>query len=59
MSLEAYDYGKKDGIAEEQERILEILEKLRQRYYESKPTSLIALHPFDVAMKEIKEFKNE
>ena len=26
MSIEAYDYGKKDGIAEENERIIKLLE---------------------------------
>ena len=28
MSIEAYDYGKKDGAAEEQERIIKLLEEL-------------------------------
>jgi hypothetical protein len=28
MSIEAYDYGKKDGIAEERERIIKLLEEL-------------------------------
>ena len=28
MSSEAYDYGKKDGIAEERERIIKLLEDL-------------------------------
>ncbi len=27
MSIEAYDYGKKDGIAEERERIIKLLEE--------------------------------
>ena len=28
MSIEAYDYGKKDGIAAEQDRIIKLLEDL-------------------------------
>jgi hypothetical protein len=28
MSIEAYDYGKQDGIAEERERIIKLLEDL-------------------------------
>jgi hypothetical protein len=28
MSIEAYDYGKKDGIAEENERVIKVLTEL-------------------------------
>ena len=59
MSIEAYDYGKQDGIAEEVQLVIKILEELEKQYYESKPTSEIALHPFKVAIKKVKETLNE
>ena len=34
MSIEAYDYGKKDGIAEERERIIKLLEELKEYWSE-------------------------
>jgi hypothetical protein len=32
MSIEAYDYGKKDGIAEERQRILDWIENNRSTF---------------------------
>lgn len=55
VSIEAYDYGKEDGIAEEFQLVIDILEELKKQYYEAKPTSEIALHPFNVAIEKIKE----
>ena len=59
MSIEAYDYGKQDGIAEELQAVIDILEKLEKQYYEAKPTSEIALHPFRVAITKVKEALDE
>ena len=55
MSIEAYDYGKEDGIAEEIQLVLDLLEKLQRQYYDSVPTAEIALHPFQVAIREVKK----
>ena len=32
MSIEAYDFGKQDGIAEERKRILDWIEEHRQKF---------------------------
>jgi hypothetical protein len=59
MSIEAYDYGKKDGTAEELARIVKVLEELERQYYDAKPTSEIGLHPLRVAIRKIQEKTNE
>lgn len=57
VSIEAYDYGKQDGMAEELQVVLDTLKKLKDQYYEAKPTSEIALHPFEVAIKEVEKLQ--
>lgn len=57
VSIEAYDYGKQDGMAEEIQVVLDTLKKLKDQYYEAKPTAEIALHPFEVAIKEVEKLK--
>jgi hypothetical protein len=52
MSVEAYDYGKKDGIAEERERIIKALEDEGERYYISQET-------FDYVVSIIRGESNE
>ena len=59
MSIEAYDFGKKDGIEEEQSRIVELLLELEKQYYDAKPTSEIGLHPLKVAIRAIQKPKHE
>ncbi len=59
MSIEAYDYGKKDGTAEELARIVKVLEELERQYYDAKPTSEIGLHPFRVAIRAVSKPNNE
>jgi hypothetical protein len=43
VSIEAYDYGKKDGSAEERERIIKLLEELIENRTEVNLRGAIAL----------------
>jgi hypothetical protein len=58
VSIEAYDYGKQDGMDEELQIVLDTLKKLKDQYYEAKPTAEIALHPFEVAIREVEKLLN-
>lgn len=49
------EYHHRKGIIEEYERVIAILEELEKKYYKASATSEIGLHPFRVAMREVRK----
>lgn len=48
------EYNTKKGMILEHQRVLELLEDLEKKYYKASATTEIGLHPFRVAIRELK-----